>query len=207
MFCYACGAKIPENTKFCPACGAEMTQAKAVTCQKPYDAGRHSRFDALSILMLVVSVAMLLSMLSLPLFHFTKGDGDEDDDVYTVSLYGENYMTYREEEISAAIKTDATLIITCTVAIAAFVLAKKNGLAAISATINLLLIYILESQMSTLWRSEYSYSYSYTKRSHDFAEGMTICTVGAFVLLALAVIVFIRQKTQASKQPNFDTEE
>lgn len=201
MFCYVCGTKIPDDTNFCPACGAETVQGRALSRHNPPNTVRRNSFSVPSILIVVVSVAMIMAMLSLPLVHFIM----KKDHIYTVSLNGENYMAYNDEQIVDELKTFVILIITCVAAVNAFSIAQKYGLAAISTMVNLWLIFILEGRLSTLWHSELK-SYSYIEKTHKFADGMIICTIGAFALFVLTVTAYKIQRYNKAKEVRCDPE-
>ena len=197
MFCYKCGTQIPDSSKFCSNCGAQISSPQASPQRLMNNFNINSfkidtKFDTKTIICFIVAAVMLLSMLVLPMFTL------ESSRTYTISLLGDNYMPMKSTQttINTLSRVAFIFMLAAVVATVVFRITKKFTNSFISSLIGAGVLFFYDVSILGTWMSGGSY---YDERAviPGAANVLCIgCIAGLIVLSFLAL-----KKEKENNQP------
>lgn len=203
MFCPSCGTKLPDNSRFCLSCGAQIDHTQSPPKQSFQKVVTATKLDMFSAFIIIISVVMLLASLLLPLFELHGRDYSDyqyQPFSYTLSLFGNNDMDgfKCQDEIVSAMKASLVFSIATTIAVNVFSVLKKHTVQAIFALINTIIIFACRCEISSVWFNVENYS-TWT----DPQLGFNILFIGSLIVLALsAIIVYTPSKAKVDSPSN-----
>ena len=187
MFCYKCGTQIPDNSKFCSNCGAQISNPQAAPQRLMNSLNINSlkidtKFDTKTIICFIVAAVMLLSMLVLPMFTVKSSQ--------TISLLGDNYFANKsiQTTINTLSRIAFILLLAATAATVVFRITKKTLYSFISSCVNggILLLYI--GSIVNAWTTTYS------EAPITPAAGTVLCFGCSIALFVLSFLEFKKEK-------------
>ena len=193
MFCHNCGTKIESNTKFCGNCGAKTgnVTVSSISSEKAINPMQF-QLDISTVINIVISVAMVLAMLILPMFKLSY-DPDYKNRYYTISLLGDNYMAGHsiKSDITTFSRITFIIMIASVIALIFFKLAKKTRLTLISSAINFGILGAYNSYVNYAWMNDAS---RYDEYSTIIDAGNGLCLCCSLALFILSLRQFIKEK-------------
>lgn len=187
MFCYKCGTQIPDNSKFCSNCGAQISNPQSVPQRMMNSFNINSlkidtKFDTKTIICFIVAAVMLLSMLVLPMFTVKSSQ--------TISLLGDNY--FANKSIQTTINTLSRIafifLLAATAAIVVFRISKKTRYSFISSCVNGGILFLYIGSIVNAWTTTYS------EAPITPGAGTVLCLGCSIALFVLSFLEFKKEK-------------
>lgn len=184
MFCYKCGQQLPDNSKFCSNCGAQINNTISLPFRSISNINiGQIKFDTTTIICLVISVVMLLSMLVLPTFILGP-----QNIAYAISFLGDDYMPYHSvrTEINTLSRIAFIFVLASTAACVIFRITKKIFFSFLTSCINAGVLFFYNVSIIGILISD--------DRTASIGAGNVLCIVCSIALFIFTYLAFSKEK-------------
>lgn len=191
-FCSKCGKEFPDDAVFCGYCGVRL-QDSFRTDNRIAVNTKKINMNTKNIVVVILSVALLLVMIIMPMFKLSY-DKHDPTDFYSISMLGDNYMAGHgcKETINTVSKMVFIGLLGSLIGLNYFNITKKYKNSLIVSIINFVVFVVYNIYIETIWVASAN-SYHRDEYSAVLTPGCSFCYI---LLLALIICSFLLLKSE-----------